>query len=188
MPSIYVRIILPVKDGPTPAVDNQSVQIRIEGIDLPGKGCGPSPDSPDGYRNIHVGIPRKNKRDELLGLAPGDSPSVTWTMECTASGTPPDVDFKGPTFRAIRELASSTSRGAPWTRRPSPGFRRAKLWLDAVPPVVVTSALRRGVLVGRLGLTDAKGNPHCASVRAPTIEWSAAPSSAESSCPVFTGH
>jgi hypothetical protein len=67
-------------------------------------------------------------------------------------------------------------------------FRRAKLWLDAVPPVVVTSALRRGVLVGRLGLTDAKGNPHCASVRAPTIEWSAAPSSAESSCPVFTGH
>jgi hypothetical protein len=30
------------------------------------------------------------------------------------------------------------------------------------------------VLVGRLGLTDAKGNPVCASIRPPLIEWSAA--------------
>jgi Family of unknown function (DUF5990) len=53
-------------------------------------------------------------------------------------------------------------------------FRRAKLWLKAVPPEVLASAAGRGVLVGRLGLADAKGNPVCASVRPPLIEWSAA--------------
>jgi hypothetical protein len=53
-------------------------------------------------------------------------------------------------------------------------FRRAKLWLDAVPVPVLDSALERGLLVGRLGLTDTRGNPLCAAVRPPVIEWSAA--------------
>jgi Family of unknown function (DUF5990) len=53
-------------------------------------------------------------------------------------------------------------------------FRRAKLWLNAVPPEVLSRAADLGVLVGRLGLTDAKGNPTCASVRPPLIEWLAA--------------
>jgi Family of unknown function (DUF5990) len=52
-------------------------------------------------------------------------------------------------------------------------FRRAKLQLDAVPPEVLKSAAEQGVLVGRLGLTDRTGNPLCASVRPPLIEWSA---------------
>jgi hypothetical protein len=39
---------------------------------------------------------------------------------------------------------------------------------------VLDQALELGVLVGRLGLTDAKGNPLCAAVRPPVIEWSAA--------------
>jgi hypothetical protein len=30
-----------------------------------------------------------------------------------------------------------------------------------------------GVLVGRLGLTDPKGGPLCASVRPPVVQWSA---------------
>ena len=52
-------------------------------------------------------------------------------------------------------------------------FRRAKLSFDAIPPAVIDSAQRLGMLVGRLGLTDAKGNPLCAAVRPPVIEWSA---------------
>ena len=52
-------------------------------------------------------------------------------------------------------------------------FRRAKLWLDAIPPAVIDSALDSGLLVGRLGLTDPKGKPLCAAVRPPVIEWSA---------------
>ena len=53
-------------------------------------------------------------------------------------------------------------------------FRRAKLWLSAIPPELLSAAADLGVLVGRVGLTDPKGNPVCASVRPPLIEWSAA--------------
>ncbi len=52
-------------------------------------------------------------------------------------------------------------------------FRRAKLWLNAAPPQVLDAAVAGGLLVGRLGLTDPKGDPVCASVRPPLIEWSA---------------
>jgi hypothetical protein len=52
-------------------------------------------------------------------------------------------------------------------------FRRAKLMIDAVPSGVLDRAERMGVHVGRLGLTDSKGKPLCASVRPPVIEWSA---------------
>jgi hypothetical protein len=52
-------------------------------------------------------------------------------------------------------------------------FRRAKLWLEAVPATVVEAAIASGVLVGRLGLTDPRGNPVCASIRPPLIEWCA---------------
>ena len=41
-------------------------------------------------------------------------------------------------------------------------------------PAVQDSALELGLLVGRLGLTDHKGNPLCAAVRPPAIEWVAA--------------
>jgi uncharacterized protein DUF5990 len=51
-------------------------------------------------------------------------------------------------------------------------FRRAKLMLADVPGDVLAKAATKGVLVGRLGLTDAKGQPLCAAVRPPAIEWS----------------
>jgi hypothetical protein len=54
-------------------------------------------------------------------------------------------------------------------------FRRAKLQLDAVPSAILGNAVERGLLVGRLGLTDTKGDPLCAAVRPPMIDWSAAP-------------
>jgi Family of unknown function (DUF5990) len=53
-------------------------------------------------------------------------------------------------------------------------FRRAKLMLEDVPTDVLDSAARSGLLVGSLGLTDAKGNPLCARVRPPQISWTAA--------------
>jgi len=52
-------------------------------------------------------------------------------------------------------------------------FRRAKLWLDAIPPDVLDEADRKGTVVGRLALTDDMGGPLCASVRPPIIKWSA---------------
>jgi hypothetical protein len=47
------------------------------------------------------------------------------------------------------------------------------LWLDCIPSEVVASTVDQGLLVGRLGLTDHNGNPLCAAVRPPLIQWSA---------------
>ena len=156
------------------------MRIRIEGADLPGRSCGPSPDVPEGYRNIHVGIQRRGKRDELLGLTPGDAPSATWTFECQLSrSAEPDRDG------AVADVKGPYIQGPPggrfiylnWVTVDDSGaarlFRRAKLWLDGVPPAVLSAAAGTGLLVGRLGLTDPKGNPTCSAGRPPTIEWSA---------------
>ncbi|MDQ6616244.1 MAG: DUF5990 family protein [Actinomycetota bacterium] len=151
------------------------MEIRIEAGDLPGKSCGPSPDVPDGYRNVHVGVQRRNRRDELLGLTSGDASSATWSLECTAVPSPVGADIRGP---YIQGPPGGRFIYLSWGTIDAAGtftlFRRAKLWLDAVPADVIDNAMDLGVLVGRLGLTDRNGNPRCAAVRPPTIEWSAA--------------
>jgi Family of unknown function (DUF5990) len=150
------------------------MEVRIEATDLPGRSCGPSPDEPGGYHNVHVAVQRRNKPGELLGLVPGDAPSATWTLGCTATPSDGGVDLKGPYVQGppggrFVYLSWGTVDGAGAFRL----FRRAKLWLDAIPPDVIDGALASGVLVGRIGLTDGKGNPRCAAVRPPAIEWSA---------------
>jgi len=150
------------------------MQLRIEGFDLPGRSCGPSPDVPAGYRNVHVGVQRRNRRDDLLDLVPGDAPSASWTLECTVAHSPTGVDIRGPYVqgppggRFVYLSWGTVDDDDAFTL-----FRRAKLWLDAVPAAVLATAVENGLLVGRLRLTDRKGNPVCAAVRPPAIEWSA---------------
>lgn len=150
------------------------VQLRIEGYDLPGASCGPSRDVPGGYRNVHVGVQRRNRPDELLGLTRGDAPSVIWTLDCTEVRRPEGLDLKGPHVqgrpggRFVYLSWGTVGEDAAFQL-----FRRAKLWLDAVPVDVLATAAEQGVLVGRLPLTDGKGHPLCAAVRPPLIEWSA---------------
>ncbi len=146
----------------------------IEGFDLPGRSCGPSPDVPAGYRNVHVGVQRRNRRDDLLDLLPGDASSASWTLECTVVRSPTGVDIRGPYVqgppggRFVYLSWGTVDENDAFTL-----FRRAKLWLDAVPAPVLATAVEHGRLVGRLRLTDRKGNPVCAAVRPPAIEWSA---------------
>ena len=150
------------------------MQIRIEASDLPGTSCGPSLDAPNGYHNIHVAVQRRNRRDELLGLVPGDAPSATWTLDCTAVRTASGVDVLGP---YVQGPPGGRFIYLSWGTVDGEGgftlFRRAKLWFDAIPSDVMATALETGLLVGRLGLTDRNGNPICAAVRPPAIEWSA---------------
>ncbi|HVW32571.1 MAG TPA: DUF5990 family protein [Acidimicrobiia bacterium] len=55
-------------------------------------------------------------------------------------------------------------------------FRRAKLHLSPLQGGLLEQAAAPGHrLVGRLGLTDGRGGPRCASIRPPGIEWSAEP-------------
>jgi hypothetical protein len=151
------------------------VLIRIEGTDLPGSSCGPSPQRPGGHRGIHVAVQRRNK-PELLGVTVGDAPAATWTLDAVVT---PAADgaadltgpyIQGPPGGRFIYLNWGTVEGAGEFTM----FRRAKLLLNAVPPEILSSAAELGALVGRLGLTDAKGNPVCASIRPPLIEWSAA--------------
>jgi hypothetical protein len=150
--------------------------IQIEGSGLPGSSCNPSPDRPGGHRNVHVGVQRRNKRDELLGIVPGDAPGATWTLDCVASPAPEGgTDLKGPYIQGPPgKRFIYLNWGAVGDDGTFALFRRAKIWLDAVPPDVLAKAQELGVLVGRLGLTDSKGNPLCAAVRPPLIGWSAA--------------
>ena len=148
------------------------MRIEIEAHDLPGRSCGPSSDSPGGYHNVHVGVQRRNAREALLNLVAGDAPSASWSFECTPSGD--GTDLKGPYIQG-----SPGGRfvylawGAVDSNDAFRMFRRAKLMLDAVPPDVLTDAIASGTLVARLGLTDRKGQPVCAAVRPPAIEWRA---------------
>jgi hypothetical protein len=121
-----------------------------------------------------VGIQRRNQRDELLGLVPGDAPSASWTMDCTAVQSPTGVDLKGP---YVQGSPGGRFIYLSWGTVDDTGgftlFRRAKLWLDAIPSNVIDNAIEVGWLLGRLSVTDRKGNPLCAAVRPPLIEWSA---------------
>ena len=129
---------------------------------------------PAGYQNVHVGVQRRGRRHELLDPVPGDAPSASWTLDCVLARTPTGVDLQGP---YIQGRPGARFVYLSWGTVDASGvftlFRRAKLWLEAVPATVMEEAIERGVLVGRLGLTDRKGHPVCAAVRPPAIEWSA---------------
>ncbi len=149
------------------------VLIRIEGLDLPGASCGPSPQRPQGHHGIHVAVQRKNKPGELFGMVRGDAPSATWELECATKAAAAGIDVTGP---YVSGPPGDRFIYLSWGVVDQGGFemfRRAKLRLTAVPPDVLAAAVESGTLVGRLGLTDAKGNPTCASVRPPAIEWTA---------------
>jgi hypothetical protein len=152
------------------------VQIQIVGSDLPGHSCGPSPEQPGGYHRILLGVQRRNNHREWFGLVPGDAPSATWTVDCEAIASSAGIDLKGPYIQGSpggRFIYLSWGTGE--DARNFTMFRRAKLMFDAIPPEVLATAVENDLLIGRLGLTDRKGNPLCAAVRPPLIEWSAEP-------------
>lgn len=157
-----------------PGRQAEVVLIRIVGTDLPGTSCGPSPERPDGHHGIRVAVQGRKGPGDLVGISAGDASTVTWDLACTVVRPPPDVDVRGPQIQGppggrFIYLSWGTNDGPDGFRM----FRRAKLWLDAVPPSVWEVACDSGRLVGRLGLTDERGNPLCAAVRPPGIAWSA---------------
>ncbi|WP_405868610.1 DUF5990 family protein [Streptomyces sp. NBC_00005] len=147
------------------------LRIRIEGVDLPGRSCGPDDGIPS-YTNIHVAVQRRDRPGELLDPQPGDASSASWTLECAVTG----ADVKGP---YVQGRSGGRFVYLSWGTVDGSGafdmFRRAKLMLDAVPADVLDTAVREGLLVGRLGLTDGHRHPLCARVVPPRITWTAGP-------------
>jgi len=155
-----------------------NMRIRIDAVDLPGLTCPPGAAADDAaaYRNIHVAVQRRDRRAELLDPHPGDAVSATWTLECTTASSPTGTDVKGPYVQGrpggrFIYLSWGTVDGSGTFTM----FRRTKLMLDAVPAEVLDAATRTGLMVGRLGLTDACGAPLCARVLPPRITWTAEP-------------
>ncbi|MGW1814378.1 DUF5990 family protein [Streptomyces sp. NPDC002125] len=149
------------------------MQIHIEATELPGRTCGPDTDFA-GFENIHVGVQRKDRPGELLGLHPGDAARAGWTLDCTAAPTAEGVEVSGP---YIQNRLGGRFVYLSWGTVDGSGtftmFRRAKLMLSDIAPEVLEAAARTGHLTARLRLTDGRGGPRCGRVRPPDIAWSA---------------
>ncbi|RAG87021.1 monooxygenase [Streptacidiphilus pinicola] len=148
------------------------MQLRIEANTLPGRTCHAGPDFP-GASAIEVAVQRKDRPAELLDPQPGDAADARWAFDCTVTDA---GELRGP---YVQNRLGGRFVYLSWLgRRPDEEtarmFRRAKLMLAEVPPGVLDEARRRGALVARLALTDAKGNPVCGRVVPPAVEWSAA--------------
>jgi len=147
-----------------------TVTVEIRGSDLPGRGCGPSPEG-GWYENVHVALKR---RDGPVNFVAGDAPSAGWELELVVRRGPDEgLDYGGPFVYGRR---GERALGLIWGTLDGEAFdvfRAAKLRLEDVSPALVEQALDGGGrLVCRLGLTDEQGWPRCASVRPPDVAWS----------------
>lgn len=153
-------------------VDTGWMRITIHGYELPGRDCPAGPGFP-GYTEVSVALQRTD--GELLDVQSAGADEVRWTFECTAAGLLGEtLDARGPYIQGgpgRRFIYLS------WSGRAADGsvgmFRRAKLWLDGADRATAEGAVASGRLIARLPLTDAKGQPVCATVRPPRITWSA---------------
>jgi hypothetical protein len=157
-----------------PARPVGTIEVRLEGTDLPGRRCGPDLDG-RWCENVHVGLARGSTTEQLI---PGDADRAEWSfpivLRRTADG---ELDFGGPNVLGPRD---ERHLGIRWLREdPAEGwsvFRGAKFRLYEMDRAMVEAAAVPGHrLVGRLGLTDEQGWPRCATVRPPLIEWTVEP-------------
>ncbi|MEU6404207.1 DUF5990 family protein [Streptomyces sp. NPDC046985] len=146
--------------------------IRVEGSNLPGRECGQAAGA-SGHHNVHVAVQRRGRPAELLGLYPGNASSTRWELEVTSTPYEGGWDVRGPYVQG-RPGARFVylSWGTVDDRETFAMFRRAKLMFDGIGPEVLMAAVKNGLLVGRLGLTDTRGHALCGAVRPPLIEWS----------------
>jgi hypothetical protein len=101
---------------------------------------------------------------------------VRWEAAVTVRLGDEGYDFTGPYVGGDR---TDRNIGLAWGDVPGDGtlrlFRGAKLRLVDVDPALIEDALRPGRrLVARVRLTDSRGNPVCARLRPPYIEWQVA--------------
>ena len=177
----------PRRPSRRPAPVLGTMNVLIDGFDLPGLTCHPEPDGTV-HRTVHVALSGRDDTRPYLDLpgrggaralepVPGDAPSARWELPVTVRRDDGGFDFSGPFVRGTRD---DRHLGLAWGDTPGDGtlliFRGAKLRLVDVDPGVIEAAMRPGRrLVARIRLTDARGNPVCARVHPPALTWSAEP-------------
>ena len=150
------------------------VVIQVDGRNLPGIRCNPSPEAGP-YESVHVGVGPRFAADHLF---PGDAPSTSWRFDIRVM--PADdgsLDYRGPMVsgkRGDRFLYLN------WFAITDGGefkpFRRAKVDLTAIDAALVKQAIEEDAeLHCTVELTDAKGNPTCARFKASMISWRLVP-------------
>ncbi len=148
------------------------MDVRIVGLDAPGRRW-PDP-HPDGctYENVHVGVQR---RRDVIDLYPADVLEATWDLTIDVVDADGGIDFRGPYVQGKRDdRFLYLSWGTVGDAGEFEMFRRAKLMLGAIAQQLIRSANRPGQrLVGTLSLTGGDGGPRCAAVRPPNIDWNA---------------
>ena len=161
-----------------------TLNVLIDGFELPGLTCHPEPGGAV-HRTVHVALTGRDTARAYLDLpgrggaqalepVPGDAPSARWELPVTVRRGDDGLDFGGPFVRGARD---DRHLGLAWGDAPGDGtlrlFRGAKLRLVDVEPGVIEAAMRPGHrLVARIRLTDANGNPVCARVHPPALTWS----------------
>jgi len=146
------------------------VDIRIVGVELPGRTCAdPRPGGLE-YENVHVGV--QNRKD-VVDLVPGDAPGAEWNLTVDTVTKDGALDQRGPFVHGKRgDRFLYLSWGTVDDADHFEMFRRAKLMFDAVPDELLRSAQAAGQrLVGTVNMTHDDGMPRCAAVRPPVIEW-----------------
>ena len=139
------------------------VLVILRGRDLPGRRFAHSPS--DSYDNVYVAL---QVRAEPVGLVAGDADSAEWRTDVDVVHRDGGRDFRGP---AVHGQAGARFLYLTWGVVDGTTFgmfRRAKLMLDEAP----TDMAPDQTLVATVALTDEKGMPRCARVRAPHIRWS----------------
>ncbi len=152
-----------------PARSVGSIEVMIEGRDLPGRRCGPDLEG-RWYEDIHVGL---GNGTDTVELVPGDAERAVWSFDIDLRRTEQGaLDFGGPVVLGPRD---ERHLGLRWLGDAGDGpevFRGAKFRLFEMPDDLFEAAAQHGYrLVGRVGLTDEMGWPRCATVRPPIIEW-----------------
>jgi hypothetical protein len=144
------------------------VRIRIEGDDLPGTRDGAQATALR-LGNVHVGVQRKA---EVVDRVPATASEAIWQFEITSREVDGLLDVGGPWVQGRPGARFIYLSWGAVTDDRFEMFRRVKLLFGDIPTDLLRAAHDgAGVLVGRLGLTDAKGGPLCARVRPPTITW-----------------
>jgi hypothetical protein len=119
-------------------------------------------------RNVHVAVQVGN---DPVGLVRGDADTARWAVDVSAVIDDDGVDVRGPGVHGRKgERFLYLTWGDVGDGGSFAMFRRAKLMVGDIEPELLTTAARDdGVLVASVSLTDDRGGPRCARVRAPAI-------------------
>ena len=146
------------------------MDVRIVGVELPGRTCADPRADGLAYENVHVGMQR---RQDVVDLVPGDAPDAEWNFTVDTVTKDGALDLRGPFVQGKRgDRFLYLSWGTVDDAKHFEMFRRAKLMFDAVPDELLRSAQAPGRrLIGTVTMTHDDGMPRCAAVRPPVIEW-----------------